>query len=67
MLNENIDGKWICSIADSEYWRSTEHFDTKEDALTAVNDKFYTSLSFEEKKIQTHKQSFYDVQIILKC
>ena len=36
MLNENIDGKWICSIADSEYWRSTEHFDTKEDALRGL-------------------------------
>lgn len=36
MLNENIDGKWICNIADSEYWRSTEHFDTKEDALRGL-------------------------------
>ena len=36
MLNENIDGKWICSIADSEYWRSTEYFDTKEDALRGL-------------------------------
>ena len=36
MLNENIDGKWICNIADSEYWRSTEYFDTKEDALRGL-------------------------------
>ena len=36
MLNENIDGKWICSIADSEYWTSTEYFDTKEDALRGL-------------------------------
>ena len=36
MLNENIDGKWICNIADPEYWRSTEHFDTKEDALRGL-------------------------------
>ena len=36
MLNENIDGKWICKIADSEYWRSTEYFDTKEDALRGL-------------------------------
>ena len=36
MLNENIDGKWICNIADPEYWRSTEYFDTKEDALRGL-------------------------------
>ena len=36
MLNENIDGKWICNIADYEYWRSTEYFDTKEDALRGL-------------------------------
>ena len=36
MLNENINGKWICNIADSEYWRSTEYFDTKEDALRGL-------------------------------
>ena len=36
MLNENIDGKWICNIADSEYWRSTEYFDTEEDALRGL-------------------------------
>ena len=36
MLNKNIDGKWVCKIADSEYWRSTEYFDTKEDALRGL-------------------------------
>ena len=36
MLNENVDGKWICNIADYEYWRSTEYFDTKEDALRGL-------------------------------
>ena len=36
MLNENIDGKWICNIADPEYLRSTEYFDTKEDALRGL-------------------------------
>ncbi len=36
MLNENIDGKWICRIADSEYWTTTEYFDTKEDALRGL-------------------------------
>ncbi len=36
MLNKNVDGKWICNIADYEYWRSTELFDTKEDALRAL-------------------------------
>lgn len=36
MLNKNIDGKWICNIADYEYWRSTEYFDTKEDALRGL-------------------------------
>ena len=36
MLNENIDGKWICNIADSEYWTTTEYFDTKEDALRGL-------------------------------
>ena len=36
MLNENIDGKWICNIAGSEYWTTTEYFDTKEDALRGL-------------------------------
>ena len=36
MLNENIDGKWVCNIADSEYWATTEYFDTKEDALRGL-------------------------------
>ena len=36
MLNKNIDGKWVCNIADSEYWRSTEYFDTEEDALRGL-------------------------------
>ena len=36
MLNENIDGKWICKIADSEYWMTAECFDTKEDALRGL-------------------------------
>ena len=36
MLNKNVDGKWICNIADYEYWRSTELFDTKEDALRGL-------------------------------
>ena len=36
MLNKNIDGKWICKIADSEYWLTAEHFDTKEDALRGL-------------------------------
>ena len=36
MLNKNVDGKWICKIADSEYWTTTEYFDTKEDALRGL-------------------------------
>ena len=36
MLNENIDGKWVCNIADSEYWATTEYFDTEEDALRGL-------------------------------
>ena len=36
MLNKNIDGKWICKIADSEYWVTTEYFDTEEDALRGL-------------------------------
>ena len=36
MLNKNVDVKWICNIADYEYWRSTELFDTKEDALRGL-------------------------------
>ena len=36
MLNENIDGKWVCNIADSEYWATTEYFDTEEDALKGL-------------------------------
>ena len=32
MLNKNVNGKWICNIADSEYWMTAEYFDTKEDA-----------------------------------
>ena len=36
MLNENIDGKWVCNIADSEYWATTEYFDTEEDALSGL-------------------------------
>ena len=36
MLNKNVDGKWICKIADSEYWTTTEYFDTKEDALSGL-------------------------------
>ena len=37
MLNKNIDGKWVCNIADSEYWSTTEYFDTEEDALKGLN------------------------------
>ena len=37
MLNENIDGKWVCNIADSEYWATTEYFDTEEDALKGLD------------------------------
>lgn len=36
MLNKNIDGKWVCNIADSEYWLTTEYFDTEEDALRGL-------------------------------
>ena len=36
MLNKNIDGKWVCNIADSEYWSTTEYFDTEEDALKGL-------------------------------
>ena len=36
MLNKNIDGKWVCNIADSEYWSTTEYFDTEEDALRGL-------------------------------
>ena len=36
MLNKNIDGKWVCNIADYEYWRTTEYFDTEEDALRGL-------------------------------
>ena len=37
MLNKNIDGKWVCNIADSEYWSTTEYFDTEEDALKGLD------------------------------
>ena len=37
MLNKNIDGKWVCNIADSEYWATTEYFDTEEDALKGLD------------------------------
>ena len=37
MLNKNIDGKWVCNISDSEYWSTTEYFDTEEDALKGLN------------------------------
>ena len=36
MLNKNVNGKWICNIADSEYWMTAEYFDTKEDALRGL-------------------------------
>ena len=36
MLNKNIDGKWVCKIKDSEYWVTTEYFDTEEDALRGL-------------------------------